>query len=186
MGWPFLYFADEALSLAELSAARLDGDLVDVGEAFMPADAVETPQLRAASVRPVIPEALALTRTSAAWVHGALADPPTRHWVQRVGRRRIHPVIDSRLRYSDQPLDPDVVDTVSGIRVTTPARTLADLVRDMCRRRCVSDTAVDALRAWRPLLAAEALELLADGPPLHYKRPAIAYLRRVTQEEVTR
>jgi len=33
MSSPFLYFADERLSPAELSAARLDGHLVDLGEA---------------------------------------------------------------------------------------------------------------------------------------------------------
>ena len=42
MASPFLYFADDRLSLAELSAAWLDGDLVELGEAYIPADAVET------------------------------------------------------------------------------------------------------------------------------------------------
>ena len=42
MASPFLYFADDRLSRAELSAACLDGDLVELGEAYIPADAVET------------------------------------------------------------------------------------------------------------------------------------------------
>ena len=42
MASPFLYFADDRLSAAELSAARLDGHLVELGEAYIPADAVET------------------------------------------------------------------------------------------------------------------------------------------------
>ena len=54
MSWPFLYFADDRLSTAELASARLDGDVVEVGEAYMPADAVETRELRAASLRPMI------------------------------------------------------------------------------------------------------------------------------------
>ena len=29
--WPFLYFADDRLSTAELASARLDGDVVEVG-----------------------------------------------------------------------------------------------------------------------------------------------------------
>jgi hypothetical protein len=76
MSWPFLYFAGDRLSTAELARARLDGDLVEVGEAYMPTDAVETRELRAGSLRPMIPAALALTRRVAAWVHGALAEPP--------------------------------------------------------------------------------------------------------------
>ena len=51
MSSPFLYFADERLSPAELSAARLDGHLVELGEAYIPADAVETRGLRAGSLR---------------------------------------------------------------------------------------------------------------------------------------
>ena len=66
MSWPFLYFADDRLSTAELASARLDGDVVEVGEAYMPADAVETRELRAASLRPMIPAALAVIRESAA------------------------------------------------------------------------------------------------------------------------
>ena len=42
MSWPFLYFAGDRLSLAELACARLDGDVVEIGDAYMPADAVET------------------------------------------------------------------------------------------------------------------------------------------------
>ena len=42
---------DDRLSPAELSAACLDGDLVELGEAYIPADAVETRGLRAGSLR---------------------------------------------------------------------------------------------------------------------------------------
>ncbi len=73
MPWPFLYFPGDRLSRTELSAARLDGHVVEVGEAYMPADAVETRELRAGSARPWLSAALALTHESAAWVHGALA-----------------------------------------------------------------------------------------------------------------
>jgi hypothetical protein len=65
MASPFLYFAGERLTACELSAARLDGDVVDVGEAFMPADAVETRELRAASLRSLLGDHLAATRFTA-------------------------------------------------------------------------------------------------------------------------
>lgn len=64
--WPFLYFAGDRLSTAELTAARLDGDVVEIGEAFMPADAVETRELRAASLRSFVRDTLAVTHESAA------------------------------------------------------------------------------------------------------------------------
>ena len=128
--WPFLYFADDRLSTPELMAARLDGHLIEVGEGFMPADAVETRELRAASLRRVYAPGLAFTHESAAWVHGALTEVPRRHCVQRTGARRRPPLLDRRLRYRDGRLaDRDVV-IVSGVAVTVPERTLADLVRD--------------------------------------------------------
>ncbi|TGY37513.1 SAM-dependent methyltransferase [Microbacterium laevaniformans] len=185
MGWPFLYFAGDRLSTAELSAARLDGDLVEVGEAYMPTDAVETRELRAGSLRPLMSAALALTRRSAAWVHGALAEPPVRHDVQRFSARRIHSVVDNRLVYRDVALRGEDVMAISGVAVTTPARTLADLVRDQCGG---VDTAAEiaAVLRWSPGLASTAAQVLADGPPLHHKRAAIAVLRTCAQEEVAR
>jgi hypothetical protein len=50
VGSPFLYFADDRLSSAELTAACLDGHLVSLGDAYMPADAVETRALGAGSL----------------------------------------------------------------------------------------------------------------------------------------
>jgi len=183
---PFLYFAGERLSQAELAAARLDGHLVEIGDAYMPADAVETPELRAGSLRALVSPALALTRASAAWIHGALSDPPVRHAVQRLSRLRIHHVIDSRLSYRDYLLREEDVIVLGGVGVTTPPRTLADLVRDMHAGEDGADTVIEAMIAWSPALAAEAADCLTQGPPVHFKRPAAAYLRARAQEEVTR
>lgn len=189
MTWLFLYIAGGRLSRAELSGARLDGDVVEVGDAYMPADAVETREMRAASLRADVPAVLAVTRATAAWVHGALAEPPARHRVQRVSRARIHHVLDHRLLYRDQLLGADVVQCVAGLWLTTPERTLADLARDLQRGEPVAAD-VDALLSWRPALAAAAADLLASGRAVHYRQPAIAFLRDRAagpgQAEVTR
>lgn len=188
---PFLYFAGERLSLTELASARLDGDLVEVGDAYMPTDAVETVELRAASLRASVPDAVAVTRQSAAWVHGATPDAPVRHTVQRRSSARPHHVLDPRLAYRDQLLEAEAVVCVAGLWTTTPERTLADLVRLLCAGEDVSSS-VEALLAWRPGIAAAALRVLERGRAVHYKRPALAYLRARTeqagdgQEEVTR
>ena len=76
MASPFLYFADDRLSRAELTAACLDGDLVELGDAYIPADAVETSALRAGSLLPVLGENLAATHLTAAWIQGALPQQP--------------------------------------------------------------------------------------------------------------
>ncbi|MCR2785668.1 MULTISPECIES: type IV toxin-antitoxin system AbiEi family antitoxin [unclassified Microbacterium] len=174
MASPFLYFPGGPLSAAELAAARLDGDVVEVGEGYMPADAVETYELRAGSLAPLVGDALAATHLSAAWVHGALDEPPTRHAVQRITVRRLSQVIDLRVRYRDLRLPPEDVTVICGVAVTTPARTLADLVRS----RDDADRA-GALRmiSHRPALIDAALAWLALSGPVHDKRPAAQFLR---------
>lgn len=186
MSWPFLYFTGDRLSGAELTSARLDGDLIEVGDAYMPTDTVETPALRAASLRPRVPDALAVTRESAAWIHGAVPEAPTRHTVQRRRLLRVHQVIDARLHYRDQLLAKDSTIRIGGVWVTTLAHTLADLVRGSLAGE---DTTayIEAILQHAPGIAARAATVLRHGPGLHYKRPALEYLRRCTaQEEVTR
>jgi hypothetical protein len=182
MSWPFLYFAGDRLSSAELACARLDGDVVEVGDAYMPADAVETRELRAGSLRERVPPTLAVARESAAWVHGAVPDAPARHTVQRRSPVRLHHVIDPRLSYRDQPLGPEAAVMVGGVWVTTPARTLADLVRALHGGEPVRRH-VEALLQWRVGLAQEAMAVLESGSTVHYKRPALAFLRAIIAEE---
>ena len=178
---PFLYFAGDRLSTAELAAARLDGELVEVGEGYMPADAVETRELRAGSLAPLVGATLAATQLSAAWVHGAIDTPPTRHAVQRAVARRLSPPLDARVRYSDVRLDAADVQVIAGVAVTTPTRTLADLARS---RDAAHHDAAERLLALAPHLRDAALAWLAGAGPVPDKRAAAAFLRR--QEEVTR
>ena len=185
MGSPYLLFAGDRLSCAELSAACLDGHLVEVGEGYMPADAVETSWLRAASLAPVLTERLAVTHLSAAWVHGALAEPPARHTVQRAVPQRLHHIIGRRIHYRDPRVEDADLVRIAGVRVTTPARTLADLARTPdpeCRR------AAELLGGSDPTLLAAALDWFDSRGVVPYKRPARALLSRIrdSQEEVTR
>jgi hypothetical protein len=124
-----LYFAGDRLSRAELCAARLDGDLVEVGEAYLPADAVETAALRARSLLPLLTPTVAAAHTSAAWIHGALDAPPARHTLQRCVGWRLHQRWSRRFVYRESQLPAEDLMHLGGIAVTTPARTLVDLVR---------------------------------------------------------
>lgn len=185
MGSPYLLFAGDRLSSAELSAACLDGDLIEVGEGYMPADAVETAWMRAASLAPVVGDRLALTHLSAAWVHGGLASPPARHTVQRAVSRRIHHVIGRRIRYRDPRIDDADQMRIAGVRVTTPARTLADLARSP-DPACIHAAVV--LAAHDTDAIAEALAWFDRHGVVPYKRPAQALLRGILdrQDDVTR
>ena len=184
---PFLYFPGDRLSSAELSAARLDGDVVELGEAYIPADAVETRALRAGSLRGILGDTLAATHLSAAWVHGGLTEPPARHTVQRAVAWRIHQVIDRRAVYRDPEVGSEDLWRIGGVLVTSPQRTLADLAR------VPDDDYAEAARLLSdafPGLALEAAEWFDARSPVPHKRTAVAFLHglaaRGTQDDVTR
>ncbi|MFE5409732.1 hypothetical protein [Microbacterium sp. NPDC056569] len=185
MGSPFLYFADERLSRAELTAACLDGDLVALGDAYIPADAVETPALRAGSLAEILGDTLAATHLSAAWVHGGLPLPPSRHTVQRAVSRRLHVVPDRRVVYRDLQVAADDLQLVGGVLVTTPERTLADLAR------AGDDEHTEAARLLAEADTDAAVRAIArlEAGALPHKRSALACLRAIVadlQEDVTR
>ncbi|MEU1970382.1 type IV toxin-antitoxin system AbiEi family antitoxin [Microbacterium sp. NPDC019599] len=184
---PFLYFPGERLSSAELSAARLDGDVVELGEAYLPADAVETRGLRAGSLRTLLGDSLAATHLSAAWIHGGLDEPPARHTVQRAVPQRLHHVIGRRVVYRDPSIPSEDLWRVGGVLVTTPRRTLADLARvpydeyAQAARRLADEL---------PGLALEAVGWFDGRPPVPHKRAAVSFLlglaAREGQDDVTR
>jgi len=124
-----LLFAGAGLTLAELTAARLDGDVVELGEAYLPADAAETPTLRARSLAPLVTPDVALIHASAAWVHGALAEPPARHSLQRAVPWRLHQRWGRRFVYRDARIPAEDVVSIGGVGVATVERTIADLLR---------------------------------------------------------
>lgn len=174
---PFLYFAGERLSLAELTAACLDGLLTPIGEGYMPADAVETTWMRARSLAPLIDDRLAAVRLSAAWVHGGVDVEPARHRVQRASARRARPVRGARVVYHDVRLDAADVVTIAGVHVARPERALVDLAR--------SEDAADhdAARTWArttPGLVDGALGWLARHPRFPYGRRAEEVLATAT------
>lgn len=184
---PFLYFADERLSVAELTAACLDGDLVELGDAYMPADAVETTALRAGSLRTLLGDTLAATHLSAAWIHGMLPDPPARHTVQRAVSHRLHQVVHRRLVYRDPWVGEDGMVRIGGVWVTSPARTLADIVRVTDERHA---SAARSIAPADPALCAAALAFLVSRGPVPNKRAGIALLQTLAaaadQDDVTR
>lgn len=129
MLWPLIYLPGERLSVAELSAARLDGDVVEIGEGYMPADAIESTATRAASLRSICGSRLVVGLWSAAWVYGALPDPPSRHSVMRGAAHRVGNLIDRRAIFHDVGVEEQDVADVEGVLVTSPLRTVIDVAR---------------------------------------------------------
>jgi hypothetical protein len=153
------------LPLAELCAARLDGELVAIDEGFLVADLPLGPPERAAALRSMLPPPAVADRLTAAWVHGALRDPPRLHSASIDRRRRIRPPSTPRLRCHEVLLGPEDAALLGGTAVTTPVRTLIDLAR--------SDGGADVLRSLAAATGTalpEVLARLSAGPAVSGSR----------------
>lgn len=121
---------EDDLPLSELWAACRDGELVPLSSsAFTFADLPQTPVVRALAVQPVLAHRMIIERHSAAWVHGALDEPPRLH---TVAVRYAHRSSASRALATvrEVVVRPGDTTTIAGLEVTTPLRTAVDLARD--------------------------------------------------------
>lgn len=172
---PLLYFAGARLSIAELTAARLDGHLCEVGPAYVAADTVETPALRAGSLYSLTGAGLAVTHLSAAWVHELSLSEPGRHTLQRATPTRPHLSSGPDFDYRDPFVPEHDRVMIGGVWVTTPVRTLADLLR--VPSRAYRSVALRALRA-RPDLVDGVRDWLENTHWVPHKRTALGLLRQ--------
>lgn len=127
------YRPGDRLSLPELSAARLDGDVVEVGEGYMPADTIEGAAARALSLTSLVPPGTAVSGVSAAWVHGAGDSPPRVHHVSRISasRQRIGP--STRVMHHERRLAGADIESIAGLWVQTPEATAVSLLLSSAR-----------------------------------------------------
>jgi hypothetical protein len=124
---PVLHSGD--LPLAELCAARLDGELVGLDAAFVPVDTAVGPGERAAAVGRLWPPRLIAEQCTAAWIWGARLLPPPRHQLCASLDRRARPPEPERSVLREVVIDADEIVVAGGVPVTAPLRTLVDLAR---------------------------------------------------------
>lgn len=157
----FLYLPGAALTVSELTAARLDGDLFEIGEGFIPADLVEARGTRAASIAGLIPVDTAASGPTAAWIHGAGDSPPAIHHVRRAVERRIRSNRVARVVLHDTSVPSVELEVLGGVVVMTRVRTMVDLALGLHRD--------ESLMRWLILLA-EIDETLVDAAIRHVDR----------------
>ncbi|RFA09422.1 hypothetical protein B7R54_09390 [Subtercola boreus] len=130
---PDLLFPSADFSIAELHAARLDGELTAVDAGFAPLDCPSTVELRLRALAPLLPESAIVERQSALWAYGFRPYPPLRHQAcvhAGVGRRVPGSV---RLQVREVVLAEDDIVTRYGVPVTSLLRTAVDLARSLPR-----------------------------------------------------
>ncbi len=166
------------LPLAELCAARIDGELMPIEDGWVPVDEPDLPALRAAVVALRAPRALVIERRSAAWVHGALSAPPklAQFCVPRSARVAVFAA--RRLVVREVAIaEADIVEYPRA-RCTSLGRTGFDLLREPIDDDEL-DQLVSALCAMHPWLATELRDRLSDAVRMPHRSLARERLRRV-------
>ncbi|WP_337006076.1 MULTISPECIES: type IV toxin-antitoxin system AbiEi family antitoxin [unclassified Microbacterium] len=174
----FLYRPGGRLSQPELCAACIDGHVVELGDAYIPADLVETADVRATTIAHLVQPGSAACGPTAAWIHGAGDAPPAIHHVRRCVERRLRPVTNARLVFHDTVLPESDVVLLGGIPVSTPARTMLDLATTLHRDPRVR-TWMDRLARACPTAPADAVVALQDMKRVPGSRTGMAALERL-------
>lgn len=171
------YLPGDRLTQPELSAARLDGHVVEIGEGYIPADLVEAPAARAAALRSLILPGMAASGPSAAWIHGAGDDPPSPHHARRAVDRRLRASVSARLVFHDSQLASCDIVHIGGLAVSTPLRTMIDLALGIHREPVLASWAA-ALAEVSPELVPAAAEEMRGLHRVPGVRAALAWLER--------
>ncbi|PWC04050.1 hypothetical protein DCE94_07710 [Agromyces badenianii] len=167
------------LPLAELCAARIDGELIALDEAWAPVDEPDLPALRAAAIALRAPRALVIERYSAAWVHGALPAPPpiAQFCVPRSSRVAV--ITAPRVVVREVALaEIDIVDFAHA-RCTSLVRTGFDLLREPGHADARPERVVTELCAERAGLFDELGARLALAARMPHRAIALERLDRV-------
>jgi len=115
--------------LAELCAARLDGELFPLDDCFTPIDEPDSALQRARSIGVKWPGRMIAERLTAAWIWGAVDLPPAKHELCVSLGARARASSRFRVTVREVVIDPDELITLGSVRVTNITRTLIDIAR---------------------------------------------------------
>ncbi|WP_156761865.1 type IV toxin-antitoxin system AbiEi family antitoxin [Microbacterium karelineae] len=184
---PSAFLSPDPLSVAELSAARLDGDLARVSRTgYAPSLLPPSATVRAGAARDVLADGLVAVGVTAAWVHGALAHEPDPHEVQRLAGTPVRRHWRAGVISHAWPMPPGDVETIAGAHITTIERTCYDVSRAAFTGGGRPDQ-LEAIRWFvaRTDLHPRILAWLRRGRRLRYTART-ARLLETGQDEVTR
>ena len=127
------------LPLAELCAARLDGQVFQLADSWCVIDEIDGSDTRAIAAGQLVPPRAIAERLTAAWIYG-VAPEPRRHQFCVIIGARTTTLWSPRVHLREIVRSPDDVCTISGVRVTTPLRTAVDLARSAAHDSAAQDS----------------------------------------------
>jgi hypothetical protein len=165
------------LPLPELLAARLDGELFRVDDAFAPLDEIEQPGHRAHAILDAVPARFIAEQHSAAWVWGVVARPLRGHeFCVDIGAR-VSGSTARLQRVREVVIEPHEIAFFGNAKVTTPLRTVVDLARFSERFDETEERAVHGLMKAGRLTIEECVDELNRRRNLPNKRLAVDRIR---------
>lgn len=167
-----IILGDTDLPWAELQAARLDGEVYDLGGAFCPIDEPESPRHRARAALDHRSRRLIAELATAAWVWGA-APQPERLQFAVAPDARAHLSPDQHATVREIVYSPADVVEFDGVKVTTPIRTAVDLARF---EQPFEPGTVAQLAAIAEFTLADCLGVLTSRSGIPFKNRAIRNL----------
>lgn len=173
-----LVLGTDDLPIAELCAARLDGELFAIDDGWAPVDEPDLPAFRAAVVAMRVPRSLVIERLSAAWVHGGLALPPEMAQFCVPLSSRIAVINDRRATVREVRIDEAEIVEFGRVRCTSVVRTGFDLLREPSLGDEFAEAVVATLIASRPALATALRHRLEAATRMPHKSTALARLER--------
>jgi hypothetical protein len=165
------------LPVAELFAARLDGELFRIDDCFAPIDEIVQPEHRALALRSGLPERLIAEQRSAAWIWGATDAPPVHHQLCVAPGARISAPPVGWMRVREVVITASELTTIGGMQVTNPLRTVIDLARFSESFGEAEARIVTVLARLADLGLGECLDDMNGRRNLPNKRQAIERLR---------
>ena len=169
------------LPLAELCAARIDGELHAVGGGWAVFDEPDRAELRAVATAMRAPRELVVTGLSAAWVLGAVdVEPPVAVLCRPIGERTTQ-VTGPGLEVRELQLEPEEIVEIGGVRCTGPDRTALEVLRDPRLDDVVAIATVASLETRSPGLAARLGRRLSASAHYPHKALAVRRLARVAE-----
>jgi hypothetical protein len=173
-----LVLGTDDLPIAELCAARLDGELIAIDDGWAPIDEPDLPAFRAAVVALRAPRSLVIERLSAAWVHGGLAVPPEVAQFCVPLSSRIAVISDRRAVVREVRIDDTEIIELGRARCTSVVRTGFDLLREPSLGDEFVQDVVATLITARPGLTAALRHRLESATRMPHKSTALARLDR--------
>lgn len=173
------------LPATELSAARLDGELVAIADCFTPVDLPVQATSRAQALAQNLSARVIVELLSAAWILGATEDAPAFPQFCSTSEARAKPAVIRRLAVREVVIEEEEILTIGGVRVTSPLRTASDLIRSSTEFGAETQHVVLCLLELAQTSVDDCATLLRHRRNLPGKRRALQRLASLTMSGTT-